>query len=563
MVGAPGSWGHEGQTAGFQSLWYTDPETGVTVVGLTNSAAYSAFSFLNIIGILADAESAASSTGTATENVAALPRFEPLAECFAQPPDDLSVEFDIDCGYVVVPEFYDGESSRELKLGVTRLSSAEGTTNSPLFMLAGGPGQTHISPDQFRLFQPELLGGILAPRDIVILEQRGTEYTDTFLDCPASRSAPWAAYEQGLTGEEATAFEGDVIQNCIDDFKAQGIDFDAYNSVENAADVNAVREALGYDQIIYYGASYGSQLGQHVMRDFPAILEAVVLDGAEGLSRQSWVENRALDAQWGIDNLTKLCEADEKCSEAYDIPALVDTALALFDKGPLPYTYTDPNDPSLTITGEVTVDDMVGLLYGQQGDRIGAMSLPATLAQLTEGGAELVAETLGGIKASNLLASRTAGKSPMALLMHMAMVCSDDPVKSVDEVKLEGAGRYATLFGQAGAEEYVAIVLAHRRGRAAGRDRCRCDDGRAHAAVERRSGRGDPHLPQPGGGRRLAEFHARRLSGPHPRADRRRQFLRRPGHDAVCPGPDGAAGHELHGGESAVGLCPARRQHEP
>ena len=57
--------------------------------------------------------------------------------------------------------------------------------------------------------------------------------------------------------------------------------------MENAADVNAVREALGYDRIIYYGASYGSQLGQHVMRDFPEILEAVVLDGAEALSARA------------------------------------------------------------------------------------------------------------------------------------------------------------------------------------------------------------------------------------------------------------------------------------
>lgn len=387
----------------------------------------------------------------------ALPRFEPQVECFAQPPDDLAVEFDIDCGYVVVPEFHRGASSRELKLGVTRLNSGQGTAAAPLFMLAGGPGQTHISPDLYRLLQPELLGGILAARDIVILEQRGTQYTDTFLDCPAMSTATWDAYTQGLRGEEAAAFGATVLQACIDDFKVQGVDFDAYNSVENAADVNAVREALGYDKIMYYGASYGAQLGQHVMRDFPDILEAVVLDGAEGLSRKSWVENRALDAQWGIDNLTALCAADAKCAAAYDIPALVDAALALFDAGPLPYTYTDPTDPTLTITGEVTVDDMVGLIYGQQGDRIGAMSLPAILAQLTAGGSELVAETLGGIKASNLLASRTATKSPMAMLMHMAMVCSDDPVKAVDEVKLDGVGRYATLFGQAGAAEYVQL----------------------------------------------------------------------------------------------------------
>ncbi|HFQ92716.1 MAG TPA: class A beta-lactamase-related serine hydrolase [Anaerolineae bacterium] len=44
-----GYFGHEGQTAGFQSLWFTNPDTGITVVGLTNSAAYNAFSFLELL----------------------------------------------------------------------------------------------------------------------------------------------------------------------------------------------------------------------------------------------------------------------------------------------------------------------------------------------------------------------------------------------------------------------------------------------------------------------------------------------------------------------------------
>jgi CubicO group peptidase (beta-lactamase class C family) len=47
-----GYWGHEGQTAGFQTLWYTNPEEQATVVGLTNSATYSAFAFLNVLNIL-------------------------------------------------------------------------------------------------------------------------------------------------------------------------------------------------------------------------------------------------------------------------------------------------------------------------------------------------------------------------------------------------------------------------------------------------------------------------------------------------------------------------------
>jgi pimeloyl-ACP methyl ester carboxylesterase/heat shock protein HslJ len=387
-------------------------------------------------------------------------RVEPLAECFAQPPDDLDVTYEIDCGYVVVPASADDANSPELKLGFTRLSSGQGSTRVPLFMLAGGPGGTNISPDKYRLFQSELLGGVLNQRDIVILEQRGTQHTSTFLDCPALATAPWTAYTQGLQGKEADDFAYAALQGCIDDFKAQGVDFDAYNSVENAADVYLARAALGYDKIIYYGASYGAQLGQHIMRDYPFMLEAVVLDGAEALSRKSWVENRALDAQWGIDNLTALCSADAKCAETYDIPALVEDALALFDDGPLPYTYTDPADPTLTVEGELTVDDMVGLIYQLQGDRLSAMSLPATLAQLT-GSAEAATEVLGSIKGSSLLASHAsssaAGPSPMAILMHLAMVCSDDPVKSVDDVKLDGVGRYATLFGQAEAEDYAAF----------------------------------------------------------------------------------------------------------
>ena len=145
----------------------------------------------------------------------ALPRFEPLDECFAEPPADLPVDFDLDCGYVVVPESRSGDSSREVKLGVTRINSGQGTTNSPLFMLAGGPGQAEINPGFFSLLQTELLGGILESRDIVVVEQRGTEYTDPFLNCPEANSAPWTAYEMGLTGDDETEYEIGIVQTCI------------------------------------------------------------------------------------------------------------------------------------------------------------------------------------------------------------------------------------------------------------------------------------------------------------------------------------------------------------
>ena len=456
MLDNNGVLGHGGQTLGFLSDGGYIPGEDVTIVIWSNAAESNVQRTIvpAIAGVVVGADPSGQTDQTGQ---VALPRFEPLDECFAQVPADLPLDLDLDCGYVVVPESRSGAGSREVKLGVTRINSGQGTANSPLFMLAGGPGQAQINPAFFSLIQTELLGGILDARDIVVVEQRGTQHTDPFLTCPEADSAAWDVYEQGLTGDAATAYETGTIQACISRFEEEGINFDNFNSVENAADVNAVREALGYERIIYYGASYGAQLGQHVMRDFPEILEAVVLDGANSLSRKSWVEDRALDAQWGLDNLTALCEADEQCAQAYDVPALVDAALALFDDGPLPFTYTDPNDASLTIDVEVTAQDMADYIYGQQGNRIGTFSLPAILWELTQGSTDEVAELLGTGKAGEILAGRSAPEGFITLLQHLAMVCSDDPVSSVDQVILDGVGAYAALHGQSTGEFYAEL----------------------------------------------------------------------------------------------------------
>jgi pimeloyl-ACP methyl ester carboxylesterase len=89
---------------------------------------------------------------------------------------------------------------------------------------------------------------------------------------------------------------------------------------------------------------------------------------------------------------------------------------------------------------------------------IGSFSVPATLQVLSQGGADKVVEVLGPVKGSRLLASRSASDvSGMALLMHAAMVCSDDPVHSSDDLITAGTGPYATRFGLSVALEYVTL----------------------------------------------------------------------------------------------------------
>ncbi|MBM3660070.1 MAG: hypothetical protein FJW95_11305 [Actinobacteria bacterium] len=135
----------------------------------------------------------------------------------------------------------------------------------------------------------------------------------------------------------------------------------------------------------------------------------------------------------------------------------VGSTKALFDDGPIPYTFTNPEDRSQTVEGVVTVDDLVEFIYSNQGSLGGNGILPSFLQAMVEGGPEAAAEVLGQKKGSALLISRTATKNPIAYAMHSAMVCSDDPVRSADDVKTDGVGRYATLFGQIAAKEYVEL----------------------------------------------------------------------------------------------------------
>lgn len=396
--------------------------------------------------------------------VATTASVEPVVPCFVTPAPDMQVDFRTDCGYVVVPQNPNAPDGPRVKLGFLRLSTQGAkdtaippTKAAPLFMLAGGPGGSLIQPEVFAFFRPDFLGPILGQRDVVILDQRGSRHTQPFLGCEALDRLSWTAYRRGLGPEQSIELEQAALEGCIGDLRRQGVDLSTFNSVTIAADLNAVRAALGYERIVYYGASYGAQLGQHVMRDFPGMLEAVVLDGASPLSRKSWVESKALDVDYSIRHLSALCEADPKCRATYDVPALVERGMKLFDEGPIPASYADPKEPGTTLKFDIRESDLAALIYEMQGYKIGVMALPLTLKTLVDNDRASISSDLGAIIGQKLLALRSAPSGSMATIMHMAVVCSDDPVRSVDELVLDRSSRYATVLGTGAAEQYLRL----------------------------------------------------------------------------------------------------------
>jgi pimeloyl-ACP methyl ester carboxylesterase len=380
--------------------------------------------------------------------------------CFFEVPED-SPTLDLECGHVVLPENPDRADGPEVRLGFLRLRARAETTAAPLFMLAGGPGQSLIAPSALLLFSDAFLGPVLDTRDVVILDQRGAPNSIPELDCPNIYGFPWVATEEGYTADEIRAAGRDLMDGCVADARQSGIDLAQYNSVQIAADVDAARAAMSYDKIVYYGASYGAQLGQHFMRDFPDSLEAVILDGANSLSRRSWVEERVRDADVAIQRLDALCEADEKCAETFDIPAMIDAAMALFDEGPITTTYQDPADPGTVINVTLTDRDMAGLIFGFQTGQIQIHSLPAVLDAILADGRTSAAAIMGDMNGSAILASRGATRGEEAMLMHMAVVCSDDPVTQPSDLIVEpDASVYARAYGASALEEYLEFCAA-------------------------------------------------------------------------------------------------------
>jgi pimeloyl-ACP methyl ester carboxylesterase len=414
-----------------------------------NPSLRSAALFLAVLPLLA--------VSAAAEPVVA--GLEPVETCFVAPPEDIAADTGAyECGYVVVPENHAEPGDRMVRLGYVRLPARSGVSKAPFFMMAGGPGSSLLQPDTFRLLGNGFLGALRDDRDIVILEQRGALNSIPALTCPSTGPETWLVVRFGLDRAEAAELGRQSFRDCVDQARAHGIDLAQYNSLAIAADVNLAREALGYERIVYYGASYGAQLGQHVMRDYPGILEAVILDGASALSVKSWVEYRVVDVDEGVEHLVATCEADRKCDEAYDIRALIDEAMGLFDEGPITTAFTDPADPGTSIPLTFDEHELAAQIFELQTGQIFIRSLPAFLDSMVADGRESMAQVFGAVLGQEVLAARNAGPGEMATLSHAAVVCSDDPVTSPDDMILpEGASRYARVFGQQILDQYMAL----------------------------------------------------------------------------------------------------------
>ncbi len=82
----------------------------------------------------------------------------------------------------------------------------------------------------------------------------------------------------GASLEELNALKLEAFTKCRKRLVSEGINLNAYNNPERAADVPLVMEVLGYKEFNLWGVSGGGLLTQLIVRDHPDGVRTIMTD---------------------------------------------------------------------------------------------------------------------------------------------------------------------------------------------------------------------------------------------------------------------------------------------
>lgn len=159
-----------------------------------------------------------------------------------------------------------------------------------MIYLGGGPGGSTLTDADFWW---DFSAPFRTHRDFILLDQRGTGYSNPNLDCPEFAEEELKIFSVSETPQQRQNDEAAAALKWRTRLVSEGADLTAYNSIESAADVEDLRKTLGITQWNLYGVSYGTHLALTVMRDYPKGLRSVILDLVDPLQAVDYVENPA------------------------------------------------------------------------------------------------------------------------------------------------------------------------------------------------------------------------------------------------------------------------------
>jgi len=349
------------------------------------------------------------------------------------------VEHDALCGVLSRPLNPAEPTGRRVDIHYAVLPAlARNRKPDPVFFFAGGPGQ---SAQDVGGSVARMLARLGYRRDLVLIDQRGTGKSAPLLCDEPPAAAP-------LADATDPARQEALMQACRN--KLQVLphgDLRQFTTTIAMQDADAVRQALGAEQINIVGGSYGTRAVLEYQRQFPRAVRRAVIDG---VAPPDMVLPAAMstDNQAAMDALLASCQADTACAQRY--PRLADDWRALLARLPVQTRVQHPltgAQESLTVTREFALSLVRLPLYVPAL----ASALPLAVSEAAQGRFE----ALVGLGAS--MDSRATGR--MAGGMHFSVVCAEDLPRLAQVTDLPGRD-----FGTAASALYQRVCAQWPRG---------------------------------------------------------------------------------------------------
>jgi pimeloyl-ACP methyl ester carboxylesterase len=336
------------------------------------------------------------------------------------------------CGTLAVPEDRAKPAGRRIDLAIALVpSTAKRPQSDPVFMLAGGPGQS--ARESF----PAAAGAfreLLRDRHVVLVDQRGTGGSNP-LACRAPADEP-AVDEPDANTAAARQFAAQCLQ-------ALDADPRFYTTSDAVLDLEAVRAAIGAEQLNLVGISYGTRVALEYLRRHPARVRSVILDGVVPPELALGSEH-ARNLEASLDAQFERCAAEAVCAQRFGSPrAALAALLEALDHHPQSVRYRDPLTHEWQ-DGTLTRDVVAGVV------RLFAY-VPQLSAMLPQSLAEAAAGRTDVLMAQGRMIESLVGEQ-INQGLQLSVSCSEDAdrlhVDPADANTLMGTAFVATLLAQ-------------------------------------------------------------------------------------------------------------------
>ena len=237
-------------------------------------------------------------------------------------------------GRLKVPENRTKPGGKMIELTFVRFKSTSKNPGSPIIYLAGGPGGSGISTARGSRF--ELFMAMRQFGDVIAFDQRGTGLSTPKMPCESETKLP---LDKALTEVNLNAFAVRELKKCADKWRDEGVDLSAYNTNENADDIESLRQALGAKKVSLWAISYGTTLALTTIKRHGQKIDRSILAGVEGLDDALKLPE---NVQQHLAYIARFVKADPTLNKQIpDFLALMKTVLDRLEKQPVTVEVTD------------------------------------------------------------------------------------------------------------------------------------------------------------------------------------------------------------------------------